>query len=75
MIDDLIRYIDENMKPGAILVFMPGMMEIQQLYDQLSFGKKTNKFVILPLHSTLSSKEQHKVFERPQQVFIYLFEQ
>ncbi|KAG1404697.1 hypothetical protein G6F60_004143 [Rhizopus arrhizus] len=53
---------------GAILVFLPGMNEIRALYDLVSshnvFGK-TEKFLLIPLHSTLSSDHQEKAFEVP----------
>ncbi|KAI9253572.1 P-loop containing nucleoside triphosphate hydrolase protein [Sporodiniella umbellata] len=52
---------------GAILVFLPGMNEIRSLYDLASshpqFG--TDKFLLIPLHSTLSSDHQEKAFEVP----------
>lgn len=50
-------------------VFLPGFAEINQLRDVLTVNKtlspKTGKFVILPLHSSLSSEEQSLVFEKP----------
>lgn len=50
-------------------VFLPGFAEINQLKDILTVNKilspKTGKFVILPLHSSLSSEEQSLVFEKP----------
>ena len=54
---------------GAILVFMPGLAEIQKLYEQLTkagglFANK-GKFVIHPLHSTLPTSQQKAVFDRP----------
>ncbi|XP_060595012.1 putative ATP-dependent RNA helicase DHX57 [Ruditapes philippinarum] len=55
---------------GAILVFMPGYAEIQTLYDMLLSspvfgGRNKHRYKIIPLHSTLSSEDQHAVFSRP----------
>eukprot|EP00092_Neocalanus_flemingeri_P073805 GFUD01091162.1.p1 GENE.GFUD01091162.1~~GFUD01091162.1.p1 ORF type:complete len:1281 (+),score=425.03 GFUD01091162.1:331-4173(+) len=54
---------------GSLLVFLPGMQEIMTLYDQLSshprLGTKAGKFLLVPLHSSLSSEEQQLVFSKP----------
>ena len=54
---------------GSILVFLPGMQEIMTLYDNLSshprIGKNKGKFLLVPLHSSLSSEEQQLVFSKP----------
>ena len=54
---------------GSILVFLPGLQEIMTLYDQMSshprLGKKAGKFLLIPLHSSLSSEEQQLVFSKP----------
>ncbi|CAG4996985.1 unnamed protein product [Parnassius apollo] len=56
-------------KEGAILVFLPGIAEIMTLHDQLveshTFSPKTGKYILVPLHSTLSSEEQALVFKTP----------
>ncbi|GBP89896.1 Putative ATP-dependent RNA helicase DHX57 [Eumeta japonica] len=56
-------------KEGAILIFLPGIAEIMSLYDQLSeshtFSPKTGNYMLVPLHSTLSSEEQSLVFSKP----------
>eukprot|EP01012_Entosiphon_sulcatum_P043438 TRINITY_DN5775_c0_g1_i1.p1 TRINITY_DN5775_c0_g1~~TRINITY_DN5775_c0_g1_i1.p1 ORF type:complete len:1495 (+),score=287.07 TRINITY_DN5775_c0_g1_i1:1633-6117(+) len=54
---------------GAVLIFLPGLMEIQALFDQLlsspyGFGDP-NRYVIITLHSMLAPTEQAQVFERP----------
>jgi ATP-dependent RNA helicase DHX57 len=56
---------------GSILIFMPGMKEISNLYDLLlacpaisQLHPNQNKW-IFPLHSTLSSEEQLRVFASP----------
>lgn len=52
---------------GSILIFLPGISEITSLYDQLNnnseFSKRSGKYLILPLHSSLSSEEQSAIFK------------
>ncbi|XP_058752739.1 DExH-box ATP-dependent RNA helicase DExH7, chloroplastic isoform X2 [Vicia villosa] len=68
LIEDLICYIDESCGEGAILVFLPGVFEINHLHDKLAasyqFGGPSSDWVI-PLHSSVASTEQKKVFLRP----------
>ncbi|ORX97986.1 P-loop containing nucleoside triphosphate hydrolase protein [Basidiobolus meristosporus CBS 931.73] len=55
---------------GAILIFLPGMPEIRKLYDQLMADHRfsdSSKFIIWPLHSTISSENQQAVFDVPSQ--------
>lgn len=51
----------------AILVFMPGLADIRKLNDLLQTHRAigSNKFIVSPLHSTLSSEEQSAVFNIP----------
>ena len=49
---------------GAILVFLPGLGEIQELFDVIEEKLDTSSMWILPLHSTLTSEEQQRVFRR-----------
>lgn len=73
LIEHSLKYIvdgeHEWPKTGAILVFLPGIAEIMSLYDTLcdshTFSPKTGNYVIVPLHSTLSSEEQSLVFRKP----------
>ncbi|KAI5414337.1 hypothetical protein KIW84_040007 [Lathyrus oleraceus] len=68
LIEDLICYIDESCGEGAILVFLPGVFEINHLHDKLAasyqFGGPSSDWLI-PLHSSVASTEQKKVFLRP----------
>ncbi|ONM17402.1 DExH-box ATP-dependent RNA helicase DExH7, chloroplastic isoform X2 [Zea mays] len=68
LLEDLICYIDENCPQGAILVFLPGVAEIDLLIDRLSalvrFGGASSDW-ILPLHSLLGPSDQRKVFQSP----------
>ncbi|XP_027329494.1 DExH-box ATP-dependent RNA helicase DExH7, chloroplastic isoform X2 [Abrus precatorius] len=68
LLEDLICFIDENCGEGAILVFLPGVSEINYLYDKLvssyQFGGPSSDWVI-PLHSSVASNEQKRAFLRP----------
>ncbi|CAJ0955513.1 unnamed protein product, partial [Mesorhabditis belari] len=65
VIEAILKDIDLRGVDGSILIFLPGWNEIQALMQHLmknsTFGN-TNAYVILPLHSQLSSMEQRKVF-------------
>ena len=68
LIAKLLEYITLNHDDGAILVFLPGMMEITKCIDELykmSFFQDPSKTVIYPLHSSLSTAEQTAVFNVP----------
>ncbi|RZC37856.1 ATP-dependent RNA helicase DHX57, partial [Asbolus verrucosus] len=56
-------------RTGTILVFLPGIAEITALYDQLvvheEFGTRNNRYLILPLHSSLTNEEQAMIFKKP----------
>ncbi|KAM3367501.1 hypothetical protein ACQJBY_016223 [Aegilops geniculata] len=68
LLEDLICYIDENCPSGAVLVFLPGVAEIEMLIDRLSASvrfKGASSDWILPLHSMLSPTDQRKVFQSP----------
>lgn len=67
LIAELLEHITLNNEEGAILVFMPGMMEItkavEELYKKEFF--QSSQVLIYPLHSSLSTAEQTAVFEVP----------
>uniref|UniRef100_A0AAR2IMG4 Putative ATP-dependent RNA helicase DHX57 n=1 Tax=Pygocentrus nattereri TaxID=42514 RepID=A0AAR2IMG4_PYGNA len=73
LLESVLEWIvdgDHSFPPGAVLVFLPGLAEIKQLYEQLQsnrmFNNRTAKrCVVYPLHSSLSSEEQQAVFLRP----------
>jgi hypothetical protein len=53
---------------GAVLVFFPGWGEITEfsmLLENTPPFRNRSKYLILPLHSGIPSKEQKKVFQRP----------
>lgn len=72
LIVDLLAYLDKAPQftevDGAILVFLPGLAHIQQLYDLLSSDKRfraKDRYRLVALHSTLSSKDQAAAFTVP----------
>ncbi|CUM65154.1 uncharacterized protein PRCAT00002781001 [Priceomyces carsonii] len=54
----------EKMDDGSILIFLPGIAEINQCISQIEskFKDTLNQSWCLPLHSALASVEQKKVF-------------
>ncbi|XP_076818876.1 putative ATP-dependent RNA helicase DHX34 [Clavelina lepadiformis] len=49
---------------GDLLVFLPGMQEITTVEGaSQAYAEETGRWIILPLHSTLSIEEQDKVFD------------
>lgn len=73
LIEAVLRYIVEGdhhwPKEGAIVIFLPGLAEIQSIHDALNdsqiFGPRAGKFLLVPLHSTLTNEEQALVFRKP----------
>ncbi|XP_050981383.1 putative ATP-dependent RNA helicase DHX57 [Labeo rohita] len=73
LVENLLEWIVDgkhSYPPGAVLVFLPGLAEIKQLYEQLQSNRmfnnrRTNRCVVYPLHSSLSNEEQQAVFTRP----------
>ncbi|RUP47114.1 hypothetical protein BC936DRAFT_146116 [Jimgerdemannia flammicorona] len=54
----------EEFGGGAILIFLPGLMEIKRCIDTLESSlPRSNQYQILPLHASLSPQEQNKVFK------------
>lgn len=50
----------------VILLFLPGINEIEEMHSILSSAKYNNsKWDIIVLHSSVTNEEQHKIFEQP----------
>ena len=49
-------------KEGGVLVFLPGVAEINQVCRQLSNNSSLH---VLPLHASLETREQKRVFAKP----------
>ena len=57
-----------------MLIFLSGLSDIQSLCDAAKeYAAESKRWVILPLHSTLSIEDQDKVFDNPPEGFIYNF--
>ncbi|XP_059187747.1 ATP-dependent DNA/RNA helicase DHX36 [Centropristis striata] len=63
----LIRHIVLKDEEGAILVFLPGWDNISSLNDLLTAQQmfRSDRFVIIPLHSLMPTVNQTQVFKRP----------
>lgn len=74
LIESILNYICDGSKEdgwprsGTILVFLPGLAEIQSVFDNLmdsrEFNPRSGKYLLLPLHSSLTNEEQALVFKR-----------
>lgn len=72
LIESILQYIDDGghkwPHEGSILIFLPGLAEIQTIHDALcdssTFSPRAGKYVLVPLHSTLNNEEQALVFQR-----------
>ncbi|KAI8380604.1 P-loop containing nucleoside triphosphate hydrolase protein [Choanephora cucurbitarum] len=64
IVDNETVTIEGGAQP-AILIFMPGAMEIKNCIEALNerLGKNNSDFEILPLHANLSPQEQTRVFK------------
>ncbi|XP_044735251.1 probable ATP-dependent RNA helicase spindle-E [Chrysoperla carnea] len=69
----LIKVMDrldtECTYPGTVLVFLPGIHEIEELDGILKqdIYKSSVQYEIIPLHSTITTEEQRKVFIPPRE--------
>ncbi|KAL8815795.1 MAG: hypothetical protein Q9223_005103 [Gallowayella weberi] len=61
LITDCVKYIDQQLGPqeGGILIFLPGMIEINRTLDAL---RDLSNLFPLPLHASLMPTEQRRVF-------------
>jgi HrpA-like RNA helicase len=66
---EVIHYIvKSSYGDGAILVFFPGWQEISEftlLLEGTAPFHNSSKYLILPLHSGISSQDQRRVLQRP----------
>ncbi|ELT91988.1 hypothetical protein CAPTEDRAFT_154310 [Capitella teleta] len=63
----LVVHICRHKPEGAILVFMPGWMEIKKTKEELEKVLSAANTLIIPLHSLLPTCNQKEVFNRPRQ--------
>jgi HrpA-like RNA helicase len=67
LLADLLEHIALESDEGAILVFLPGFMEITKAIDEMHRKPffQSPQVIIHPLHSSLSTSEQTAVFVVP----------
>ncbi|XP_006149063.1 ATP-dependent RNA helicase DHX29 isoform X1 [Tupaia chinensis] len=71
LILELLTYLDTSPQfrniEGAVLIFLPGLAHIQQLYDLLSNDRRfySERYKVIALHSILSTQDQAAAFTLP----------
>ncbi|XP_003470310.2 ATP-dependent RNA helicase DHX29 isoform X2 [Cavia porcellus] len=71
LILELLVYLDRSPQfkniEGAVLIFLPGLAHIQQLYDLLSNDRRfhSERYKVIALHSILSTQDQAAAFTPP----------
>ncbi|PRP88185.1 DEAD/DEAH box helicase [Planoprotostelium fungivorum] len=64
IMERLVLWIVDGLKEGAVLIFLPGMIEILTITERLKRVRGRKEMVVLPLHSSLTTEEQTRVFDR-----------
>ena len=68
LLTQVVYHVDSELtiksNDGSIIVFLPGVAEINKCCRILAENDTEKRFVILPLHSALSQEDQKKVFKR-----------
>lgn len=61
---DVFNKFDSPNKNGSVLIFLPGIYEIEEVYRILMQKNERNtvKWFIVPLHSSITNDEQKKAF-------------
>ncbi|XP_069133013.1 ATP-dependent RNA helicase dhx29-like isoform X2 [Argopecten irradians] len=72
LIVELLCYLEKSPEfskvEGAVLIFMPGLADIQELYELLMADRnftKSQRYQVIALHSILSSSDQNEAFRVP----------
>ncbi|KAF6123904.1 DExH-box helicase 29 [Phyllostomus discolor] len=71
LVVELLAFLDRSPRfrgtEGAVLVFLPGLTHIQQLYDLLSTDRRfsSQRYKVIALHSILSTHDQAAAFTLP----------
>lgn len=69
LISKLVNHVDgllnAESNKGSILIFLPGVMEINKCIKTIQNNSGSKTFHLLPLHSALSSSDQKRVFKDP----------
>lgn len=65
---DVAAHVDRQLikanNDGSIIIFLPGIAEIDKCCRLLKSSKNENNLVVLPLHSALTPEDQKRVFRR-----------
>ncbi|XP_066584729.1 ATP-dependent RNA helicase DHX30-like [Prorops nasuta] len=66
-IANLIRWLNKNEGPGAILCFLPGWQEISKVQSLLetNYYNDEPNILTVPLHSKMNHIQQHTIFSKP----------
>lgn len=68
LVSDVTMHVDRQLtregNDGSIIIFLPGVSEINKACRLISENDKTDTFVVLPLHSALTPEDQKRVFKR-----------
>ncbi|SMN22703.1 similar to Saccharomyces cerevisiae YLR419W Putative helicase with limited sequence similarity to human Rb protein [Maudiozyma saulgeensis] len=56
--------LNKENNDGSIIIFLPGVSEINKTCRMMTENDETNRFVVLPLHSALTPEDQKRVFKR-----------
>ncbi|XP_023247427.1 ATP-dependent RNA helicase DHX36 isoform X2 [Copidosoma floridanum] len=69
LIMELTKYICVTKGPGAILIFLPGIMDISKLNRMMleSGHFPKDRYTIYPLHSRMPTVDQKLIFEVPEE--------
>lgn len=68
---ELLAYLDKSPQvgniEGAVLIFLPGLARVQQLYDLLSNDRRlySERYKLIALHSILSTQDQAAALTLP----------
>ncbi|XP_050437543.1 ATP-dependent RNA helicase TDRD9 [Adelges cooleyi] len=59
--------LEDTHKNASVLVFLPGIYEIEEMHRLMEVAIETEKFkwTLIPLHSSITSEEQDRVFDIP----------
>lgn len=55
----------EKFQRSAVLIFLPGIYEIEEMHAMLARDKEQSKWDIVALHSSITYEEQRRIFELP----------
>lgn len=56
------KYFDPAVH-GTVLIFLPGLVDIDNLYDKLRELSIRHRLFVIPLHSSVTIEEQNRVFQ------------